>query len=163
MTESERKPNRDDINVKAELARLRTLWLFYLLSPLIYLIVALVIDYYIYKPNNRSFVVLSDSTYRLLLLASGALGLAAEILILRFKPWFEKRILNALQDPALFRKRLTMRTFILAGICDLVALLGLLLFLVRGDIRAVFCFGLLALIYYAQVYPSAPRSPLSRG
>jgi hypothetical protein len=148
----------EELRPENELARLRTLWYFYLLSPVAYLIIALVIDYNVFKPNNqRGFVALSAETYRLVLLALGALGLAAEPLIVWLKAWYEKRILDALDDPSLFRKRLTLRTLVLAGICDVVAILGLLLFLLRGDIRTVFFFGILSLIYYAQVYPSKLR------
>jgi hypothetical protein len=148
----------EELHPENELARLRTLWYFYLLSPVAYLIIALVIDYNVFKPNNQhGFIALSVQTYRLVLLALGAFGLATEPLILSLKAWYEKRISDALNDLPLFRKRLTMRTMVLAGICDIVAILGLLLFLLRGDIRTVFFFGILSLVYYAQAYPSKLR------
>jgi hypothetical protein len=158
MNDSREEQSHPKNALETELSRLRTFWYFYILSPVVYLIIALIIDHYVFDPKgSRGFVTLSDSMYRYLLLMLGALGVSAQILILRLKPWFARRVREAFEDSFLLRRRLTTHTLILAGICDVVAILGLLLFILRGDIRTVFVFGLLSLIYYAQVYPSKPR------
>ena len=56
-------------------------------------------------------------------------------------------------------KKRIIRGLVLASLCDTVALFGLAGFLLQGDLKIMFIFGLISLFLYAQVYPEEKRTP----
>ena len=56
-------------------------------------------------------------------------------------------------DPPLYAKRLLARTLTLIGLSELPVFSGLCLFLLQGDLRIVFGFGLFSMLLYGQSHP----------
>ncbi|MCX7019106.1 MAG: hypothetical protein WCK47_12795 [bacterium] len=147
---------------REEIKRLKFLWALCCLTPLLYMLIARAIDDSWFQPAARhGFVAMRGSTY---IVVSGVFACAAgflQILIFIVKRNYAAEIRKPALKPTEIMQILKKRTIILAAISESAILLGFILFLLRGDLAAMFAFGVLAFVYYAQSYPcGAPDGAL---
>jgi len=136
-----------------------TLWLMALTSPLIYLVICIVIDRTVFAGRAaKGFFPLSESLYAGLFGFLAVLAVAGVFSVYALLKNWAARVA---EDPADSGEgtlsRRTRRYFVIFAICDTIALCGLILFLIQGDIRAMVFFGIAAMVGYAAAYP-APRA-----
>lgn len=145
------------------MSQINFLWMIGLSSPLLYLIIAVIIDRAVFsKRDVPGFWPLPESTYSLLfgILAFVAIVAIPVVYFLKAK-WVaaagngdEPRDTNLLLADARSR-----RLLVLLMACDTIALIGLILFLIQGHLGAMLFFGIVALLNYAAAYPGSPERP----
>ncbi len=141
--------------IQPELHRLKRFWIFCICLPVFYLIICIIIDYYVFLKNyTQGFMPLSQNTYQVVLVVFGVIIFSSQILILWLKMIFTQRLKRFLDNATAFGQHLRTQMLVLAAVCDIVAFLGLVLFLINGDLLTMFFSGIIALFYYAQIYPS---------
>ena len=102
----------------------------------------------------QGFRPLSQKTYGVVLIIFAVIIFFGQIMILWLKMIFAQRLKRLHDNATAFAQLLRKQLLVLAVICDTVAIMGLILFLINGDLRTMFFSGLIALVYYAQIYPS---------
>ncbi len=141
--------------IQPELHRLKRFWIFCICLPVFYLIICIIIDNYVFQKNyTQGFKPLSQNTYQVVLVVFAVIIFSGQILILWLKMIFTQRLKRFLDNATAFGQHLRRQMLVLAAVCDIVAFLGLVLFLINGDLRTMFFSGIIALVYYAQIYPS---------
>jgi F0F1-type ATP synthase membrane subunit c/vacuolar-type H+-ATPase subunit K len=142
-------------DIRPELQRLKRFWALCICLPLLYLIICIIINKYVFlKSDVPGFVPLSQDTYRVILILFATIIISGQIAILLLKTIFARSLKGLVENATAFAELLRRQMLILAVICDTVAILGLVLFLLNGDLRTMFFSGIIALVYYAQIYPS---------
>jgi len=133
-------------------------WLIGLTSPVIYLVICLVVNHQVFAHRKvAGFWPLPAPVYDWLFVALAILAMAClpVVYLLKSKwaikaPDTTKGDISVLQNPR-------GRRFVVAfAISDSVALIGLILFLIQGQMSAMLFFGLLGLLNYAMAYPGQP-------
>lgn len=137
-----------------ELRRLRLLWMLGCVTPLIYLLIAHGVDLAWFRKSGGGLMTLSDTGHGWLLhgFATAGIVLAAVVLTLRALP--ARRAPVAQSDPAAGLRGFRRRVLAMVALSDFTAGLGLILFLLTGDLRAVLAGGITAYLLYAVSYPS---------
>jgi len=138
---------------------IRRFWMIGLTSPVLYLVIALVINQQVFaKRPVAGFCPLPAEVYDWLFVALGfvALGSLPAVYLLKSK-WAAKSPHTGDEDTSLLESQRGRRFIVAFMICDTIALTGLILFLVQGRITAMLFFGILALLNYAMAYPAQPR------
>ena len=141
--------------IQPELYRLKRFWIFCICLPIFYLIICIIIDNYVFlKHDIQGFKPLSQKTSRVVLIVFALIIFSGQIMLLWVKMIFTQRLKRFLDNAAAFGQQLRRQLLVLSAVCDVVAFLGLVLFLINGDLRTMFFSGIIALFYYAQIYPS---------
>lgn len=140
---------------KMHLKWFRRFWVICLCIVPLYLIICVLVREYILYPRAMSgFLSLSGQIYQLVQVVFFASALLAYPTILMIKRIYWRELARYTSSPQRVMTRFRDGLFILAIICDTVAILGLLIFLFNGQLIMMIAFGLLALFYYAHIYPS---------
>ncbi len=141
--------------IQPELYRLKQFWILCICLPVFYLIICIIIDNYVFlKHDIQGFKPLSQKTYRVVLIVFTVIIFSGQVMLLWLKMIFTQRLKRFLDNATAFGQQLRRQLLVLAAVCDIVAFLGLVLFLINGDLRTMFFSGIIALFYYAQIYPS---------
>jgi len=141
--------------IQPELYRLKQFWIFCICLPVFYLIICIIIDNYVFlKHDIQGFKPLSQKTYRVVLIVFAVIIFSGQVMLLWLKMIFTQRLKRFLDNATAFGQQLRRQLLVLAAVCDIVAFLGLVLFLINGDLRTMFFSGIIALLYYTQIYPS---------
>lgn len=141
--------------IQPELHRLKQFWIICICLPVFYLIICVIINDYVFlKYGMQGFKPLTQKTYRIVLIVFAVIISSAQIVILWLKMIFAQKLRRLADTASAFGQQLRRNLLVLAAVCDIVAFLGLVLFLINGDLRTIFFSGIIALVYYAQIYPS---------
>lgn len=135
------------------------LWLFALVSPLVYLIICVAIKRWVFATREvGGFWPMSDGGYRILfgILASLAIAAMPFLFVLKTRWAVKAPDTSDEEEESLFDNPRFRRFMLLFVIGDTVAFLGLVLFLIQGRLSAMVFFGVLALICYAICHPGSP-------
>lgn len=132
-----------------------------LTSPVIYLVICLVIDRVSFASRKvRGYWPMSPDGYKLLFGIFVTLALVSLPLILVLKNrWAGTAGTENDEEETLFENQQTRRYVAIFMICDTVAVLGLILFLIQGNMTSMLLFGVLALLAYATAYPKPSHEP----
>lgn len=143
-------------SVRSDLHRLKVMWIICCLSPLFYLFVARLISkaWFDFNTQQHGFLGLSDRNYVILAAIFGALAVALQGVIIFLRQRYAAEMRRTGRSAMLLLQIYMRRTIFLMGLSETTIFLGFILFLLNGDIRAIFVFGLIGLFYYAQSYPS---------
>jgi hypothetical protein len=136
------------------------LWMLGLTSPVIYLLIAAAVNRLVFAERTvPGFWPLSADVYGRLLVVLAVISVAAVPIVLYLKKnWAGKVSAEAESEAATLLDSTHGRRFAaIFIICDTVALIGLILFLVQGRFNAVLLFGVIALLNYAAAYPGSPN------
>lgn len=140
--------------IKDEISRQRILWKIFLCLPIFYLLICTLIEKYYFIPEGKQgFVALKNDTFRLLLYITAGFAVISEILIVFLRGYFLAGIRDIQNDPKTAVEKLRFMFFILACFCDTTSVLGLILFLLNGEMWTMLCFGIIGMLLYAQIYP----------
>ena len=136
------------------------LWLFAIGSPIIYLVICLLIDRAVFaKREVAGFWPVDDETYRFLFGLFAAIGVASMPAVFALKTWWAEQVAGeeSGDEVGTFLDHPRGWRFIaLFMVCDTVALLGLILFLIQGQLNAMLFFGVLGMVCYGLCCPGAP-------
>jgi hypothetical protein len=140
-------------------------WMISLTSPLIYLVICLLVDRYVFvRYPIPGFSPLSAPVYSWLF---GALALLAfislPVVFFLKRQWAVKAREAVDEDAAILESPRGRRFAILLIICDTVALIGLILFLIQGSLTAMLFFGIAGLLNYAAAFPGQPADSTDEG
>ncbi|MCX7015043.1 MAG: hypothetical protein NTW86_21230 [Candidatus Sumerlaeota bacterium] len=140
--------------VQLALRQLQFYWYGMLCLPLVYLLVCVGVRNWWFLPRNRvGLYPLAGEEEMTVIVVFGLLAGLGQALLLhlrgRFGAWLDEAAANAAEFVRLLRRRL----LVLGAICDGVSFLGLLYFLMDGDLRGMLAFGVLSYILYAEIYP----------
>jgi len=148
-------------SAREEIRRLKFLWVLCCLTPLLYMLVARAIDVSWFQPSGRrGLLQIHSSTY---LVVTGVFACTAgflQVVIFIVKRNYAAEMRKPSLKPADVLQIFKKRTIILAALSESAVLLGFILFLFRGDLTAVFGFGVLAFVYYAESYPADRQTGL---
>jgi hypothetical protein len=136
--------------VQEEIKKLKMLWGFCCCSPLLYLFVSWMLKKTLLSSDTFfKFPQLSDfiSPYALI-------ALAVVQAWVFFVQWLYIRKATPQPDSGARLVYYRRRTFALLAVSESGALMGFIVFLLCGDLMAMFVFGLAAMVFYAQSYPS---------
>lgn len=140
--------------VRREIARERWLWRFFLCLPVLYLLLCVAINNLYFLPNHISgFIVLKKSVLKIIFYFACAFATAAACAIIVIKGVFSAKIDSAKPDEKKIITLLRTRLIVLASLCDTTSAMGVILFLLGGDLRHMMIFGIFALVLYAQICP----------
>ncbi len=134
-------------------------WMLGLTSPVIYLIICAVINRSVFARRSQAgFWPLEPKTYQLLLagLAVAAACAFPILLLLKAKWAMSAPELEGVESTLLDSPR-GRRFLVLFMICDTVAVIGLILFLIQGQMSAMLLFGILGLVNYAAAWPGEKK------
>jgi hypothetical protein len=144
----------------------RQLWMLGLTSPIIYLIIGIVIDRKVFAGRETAgFWPLEEPAYKILFGILATVAIVSMPVVAWLKSSWASRPESAPSEetdddaeverpePTLFETPQGKRFTLLFMICDTVAVLGLVLFLIQGHLNAMLFFGVVALIDYAVAYP----------
>ena len=138
-----------------QVKRIRGLWRICLCLPMAYLFVCAAVNYYYFIPRSQIGIYpLSQSTYELAFFSGLIVALGIEAAIFMLRRDTKAYLVARAHSPRELIESYRWRFFIMAALCDTVSFIGVILFLLNGTLKAVFIFGLLALICYAQIHPS---------
>ncbi|MCX8037399.1 MAG: hypothetical protein N3D11_10225 [Candidatus Sumerlaeia bacterium] len=136
-------------------------WMLGLTSPLIYLIICAVVNRSVFAHRSQAgFWPLETKTYQFLLAGLAVAAVCTFPLLWRLKTKWAMRapevegVENTLLDSPRGR-----RFLVLFMVCDTVAVTGLILFLIQGQMSAMLLFGILGLVNYAAAYPGERKPP----
>jgi hypothetical protein len=135
--------------------RLQWLWLGMLFLPLAYLIACVLLGKWLFNDPEgpRGFLSLSPGGMKTLI-ALGVIAVAlGEALLLYFRRRSDHLLDEAAEDIERFGALLQRRLLFLGAVCDTVSFLGLIGFLLTGDLRAMFALGAASYFLYIQAYP----------
>jgi len=154
-----------------ELRRLHWLWLLALATPALYMLIGLAVGHTVFaSKKNDGFWRLAPDEYRWVMLgvAGVAMALTAWVLWLRTRRAAHGAVLarrrpgiaglieqRQARDEAIRRYRFL--TFLMFSLCDLIAFLGLLLYLIQGDALSQGVLSALAWLAYAFSRPMRPE------
>ncbi len=141
--------------VRHELIRAKWIWTACCFSPIIYFLVARLVDMWWFRDKARpGFVGLSPESAPLAATLFLAYGLSLEVFLLFLRRWFNRKL--SFQSTSLQQAVGTYlrRTLVLLAVSECAVLGGFVYFLLFGDIRALLIGGVLTYLYYAQSYPS---------
>ncbi len=144
----------DEQKLILEVNNLRFLWKIFLCLPVLYLIICTAIDKYYFLPYNKSgFLPLNKKYFETIITICYIIVFIFQIVILIIKKVFYSKIRSNLKNfPDAMNKLKTM--FIgSACFCDSTAAIGAILFLLNGKIWTMFVFGIIAMLFYAQISP----------
>lgn len=132
---------------------LQRYWRGVLCLPVVYLLTCAAIQHYVFEPRDSSgfFPLASDSEIVLLAFFCVLTG-CGQILIWTLKARFEMFLDESAEQIEEFVRILKRRFLFLGTICDTISGLGLIYFLLMGDMRAMLGFGAASYVLYAQIY-----------
>jgi hypothetical protein len=145
----------NDPIIKHTRKSLRRIWNVCIFFPPTYWLVCWAINHWWFTPKEMYFGMLGLShkaSYLLILLVGVAAGLI-QWAIVGLKRIAARRMSDEEMTPAIFAAHLRTRTYLLLALCDTVALLGVIVFLMGGLLLAPFIFGMLSMLYYLQCRP----------
>jgi len=134
-------------------------WTIALTSPLIYLVICLIINQRVFSRRTvPGFWPLPTKAYDWLFVALAIVGMATMPLVYWLKSrWAVKAADRENEEAALLQRSRGRRFLTLFMICDTVAVIGLILFLMQGRMSAMLFFGILGLLNYAMAFPGQPE------
>lgn len=133
---------------------LRKYWLYVICLPPLYLLICTIVqEIWFTTAASRGFYPLTPTTKTVTLTLFGTFVVGAQALLLWLKRRFGLRLEEAESDPFEYSRLLKRRFMTQAAVCDSVSGLGVIYFLLEGDLRAMFVFGALSLLLYLQAYP----------
>jgi len=134
-------------------------WTIALTSPLIYLAICLIVNRRVFSGRTvPGFWPLPTRAYEWLFVLLAVVGLATLPLTYWLKSrWAAKAPDAAAEDAPAIRSPRGRRYLALFMICDTVAMIGLILFLMQGRLSAMLFFGILGLLDYAMAFPGQPE------
>lgn len=134
-------------------------WTIALTSPLIYLVICLIINQRVFSRRTvPGFWPLPTKAYDWLFVALAIVGMATMPLVYWLKSrWAVKAADRENEEAALLQRSRGRRFLTLFMICDTVAVIGLILFLMQGRMSAMLFFGILGLLNYAMASPGQPE------
>jgi len=138
-----------------EIKKQKILWKIFMCLPVLYLLICEVINKWYFIPNGIwGFFHLKKDTFKILLLISIFLAFVSEVSIVALKRRYFQQIKEILNKTDLVISKMRTMFFILACFCDTTSGLGLILFLLNGEIWVMALFGIIGLILYAQIIPN---------
>jgi hypothetical protein len=141
--------------VSEELRRVKWLWCVCCLSPVLYLAIARFLKAVYFIPGEREGLTrLPPGQYEIAAISFLVVTLSLQVALLVVRNRFRARMCEPAAGLVRLMQLYRKRTIFLLAVSDTAGLLGFVLFLLRGDLRAVLVGGVLALAYYAQSYPS---------
>jgi len=134
------------------------LWMMSLVSPLIYLVICLVVNRWVFaKHTIAGFWPLREKTYHAVFVVLASLAAAAlPVVFLLKSKWASKAAATPGEDESPMENARGRRFVVTFMICDTVAFCGLVLFLIQGQMTAMLFFGVLGLLNYAMAHPGQP-------
>jgi len=149
------EPQNPDPRQQAEHA-IRTLqryWRGVLCLPVVYILICAAIQRYVFTPRERNgFLPLAPDSAIVLLAFFAVLTGCGQSLIWTLKSRFETWLDESAGEVEEFVRILRRRFFFLGTICDTISGLGLIYFLLMGDMRVMLGFGAASYVLYAQIY-----------
>ena len=126
-------------------------WGFCCCSPILYLLVA----WFLQKTwlKGQGLYPLPHDTWLRILVALGVLCLILQIAHVLVKLRWKDKLQQTADTPSGFEASITKRTMTLIFFSELPVMLGFCLFLIQGNLDALFGFGLFAMLLYAQSHP----------
>lgn len=140
-------------SVRPQLLTLKWLWAFSCSTPLIYLLIAHGLRITGIAERVRKALGSVEASLPVLLVFAGA-ALAGQIALLILRVRFDRQMKTAGPQPQQVFDIYRRRTYTFLVLSDSTAFLGLLLFLLTGEMWAMLALGSLGLMYYGQSYPS---------
>ena len=132
--------------------RIRLLWSWVLFTPILYLILAIVMQHYGWVETFPQARHPWDRA------AAWVTVVAVTVLLLIALVWLRlrrPRVIHKLaNDPAQALRRWTLNFYFMAALCELLTFTGLVYFILSGRMWAVLAGGAAAYIGYALAYPS---------
>lgn len=149
----EEKPilNRDEVN--EAIRRFQMVWYFMLSLPIVYLLVCIGIREVFFEDGQRGFLAPTPRTERVLLTSFIVLTCCAQVALVFLKQFFNRRIGDNWSNYGHVVLLLWKRLFYTGMICDTVSFLGLLYYILLGDLRVMFVFGIVSYLLYGQIMP----------
>ena len=142
-------------SIRSDLLKLKIMWGMCCITPVLYLLIAQVIARNLFLwQDTPGFFRLAPESYRALLLALGGFAVLVQGLILIVRYHFRGRMTTGIPHATKLLNCYTRRTLALVVLSELTVASGFVMFLLNGQLSAVFMFGLVGLVYYAQSYPS---------
>jgi hypothetical protein len=160
---SVRSPITDEMpREEAFMAIMRSLhlrWRIAIALPLVYLGVGAAIAHTIFSPANGKpgFAPLDESLFTSLCLLGGFLIGALWVLLVRALASQLESLGAARESPERFLAEARRHQLAQFALCDLAASIGIVLFLIQGDIAALLAFCLASEILYLRAFPSDLR------
>jgi len=142
-------PFPDQPRFQQELRQLVFMWAICCCSPLLYLSVS----WLLIKIKLSGFYPLSHDVWISTLIGIALFSLALQLTHFFLKLRTRRQLATHLNDPAAFMKLLTRRLFTLILLCELPVFTGFCLFIIDGNLNAIFGFGLVSMLLYAQSHP----------
>lgn len=137
-------------DITSETRNLVKMWALCCFSPLLYLGASWYVKPYV--PMEFLPRLSPDHLKRVLVIMGlGCLVIQGIHLAVRLRS--RARLSAAASDTAQYAKRLTARTLTLIGLSELPVFSGFCLFVLQGDLRIVFGFGLFSMLLYGQSHP----------
>ena len=141
---------------EAALRAIRTLqryWLAALCLPVAYVLVCAATQRYVFDSgDSRGFFPQGEESALILLVFFAILAMLAQVLVLVLKQRFATWLDESAEEIGEFIRILRRRFLILGTICDTVSGLGLIYFLLNGDMRVMLGLGAASYVLYAQIY-----------
>lgn len=147
-----RNPHLD--SVRDDLNRLKLLWVVSSTSPLLYLAVSHYVKLTFFNPPTEvGLAPLSPQHFTWAVLACAVFAAGMQMVQLYLRRRYAGAMGQGKHVTSLLRLYRN-RTLALMAASEVPVLLGFGLFLMQGDLRVLFLFGLVSLVLYGQSYPS---------
>jgi O-antigen ligase len=141
--------------IRNDLVKLKVMWSMCCVTPILYLVIAQVITTNVFAwRETPGFFHVGNEAYRYLLMGVLGLALLAQGLIVYVRRFYERRMRSGSRHAAKLLQCYLKRTLFLVILSETTVLSGFILFILNGQLAAVFATGLVGLLYYAQSYPS---------
>jgi len=150
----EEKPAVTRDAVEEALRRYQMIWQFMLSLPILYLLLCLGVREGFFEDGEKGFLAPSERNVQTLLSIFAGLALLLQLLLLALKQWYATRIRGAQRNYEQLIRLLWKRLFYSGILCDTASFLGLLYFILLGDLRVMFAFGVASYLLYAQIQPN---------
>lgn len=141
--------------IREDLLRLKLMWIFCCVSPILYLILARFISSNFFNDaDHPGLFPLDPHQYRAVMITFAAAALLLQPVIFLIRSRFAKEMRRRGGHAVRLMQIYWRRTFALFAVCEATIFLGFLLFILNGRLSDIVIFGSLGLVYYAQSYPS---------
>lgn len=135
------------------LRRYQFFWYSMLSLPIVYLLICLGIRQWWFGPDQHGAIEPSPRTAKTILYGFGVLALMAQVAMLVLRQTYAVRLQGAQRDNRHLIQLLWKRLVFQGLFCDTVSLLGLVYYILTGDLLGMFIFGVVSYLLYAQIQP----------
>ena len=142
----------------SEKAKVKCIWYAGVILVVVYMVACIAVkELFFTHQETPGLIKLNTFVMRGILYFFIAASIIIQCVILLLKKNYRRPAQEFVIEIGEVAKEEIIRGLVLASLCDTVALFGLAGFLLQGDLRVMFIFGLLSLFLYAQIYPEEKK------